>query len=68
MLTNKYFIIDLYNNYFFDRVAEKSDTWLHLWDIIDSVNGKELTTSTDGSKLLQEKDTTILKTKASAAG
>ena len=51
---NKYFIVDLYNNYFFDRVAEKSDTWLNLWDIIDSVNGKELTTSTDASKLLQE--------------
>lgn len=55
-MPKNYVITDLYNNYFFDVVKEKSDGEPWLWDIIAQVNGKNVTTKDNLLELFQEKE------------
>lgn len=50
-----YTITDLYDNYFFDVVSEKSDKAPALWDLIIKVNGKNVSTNDNLLELFQEK-------------
>ena len=55
-IPGNYIITDLYNNYFFDVVKEKSDRAPAIWDIIAQVNGKSVTTKDNLLELFQEKE------------
>lgn len=55
-IPKNYVITDLYDNYFFEVVKEKSDRGPYLWDIIAQVNGKNVTTKDNLLELFQEKE------------
>ncbi len=55
-MPKNYVITDLYDNYFFEVVKEKSDRGPYLWDIIAQVNGKNVTSKDNLLELFQEKE------------
>lgn len=55
-MPKNYVITNLYDNYFFEVVKEKSDREPFLWDIIAQVNGKNVTSKDNLLELFQEKE------------